>query len=60
MTKQIVFLTQNAIDKRALLIFTPQTLRQKARKFSEVRQLMAYGYDIDLDDFETPLIVISE
>ena len=57
--KQMLLLTQNSIDKRAL-IFIPKTLRQKAREFSKVRHLMTHGYDIDLDDFESPLIVISE
>ena len=50
-TKQIVLLTQNAIDKRALLIFTPKNLLQKARDFSKVRHLMTHSYAIDLDDF---------
>ena len=59
-TKQIVLLTQNSIDKRALLIIIPKTLRQKASAFSKVRHLMTHGYDIDLDGFESPLIVISE
>ena len=58
-TKQIVLLTQNSIDKRAL-IFIPKTLRQKVREFYKVRHLMTHGYDIDLDDFESLLIVNSE
>ena len=44
-TKQVVLLTQNAIDKRALLIFTPKNLRQKAREFSKVRHLTTHGYN---------------
>ena len=55
-----MLLTQNAFDKRALLIFVPKNLTQKARDFSKVRHLMTHGYDMDIDDFKTPLIVISE
>ena len=58
-TKQIVLLTQNSFDKRAL-VFITKTLRQKAREFYKVRHLVTHGYDLDLDDFESPLIVISE
>ena len=59
-TKQIALLTQNSIDKRALLILAPKTLRQKAREFSKVRHVVTRCYDIDLDDFDSPLVVISE
>ena len=59
-TKQIVILTKNAIDKLGLEVNDPKNLRQKVREFPKLGLLMTHGYDIDLDDFETPLIVISK
>ena len=35
-----------------------KNVEAKAREFNEFRYLMSHGYDIDLDDFETPLTVI--
>ena len=52
-----MFLADNSIDKRTYVVYVLQNPHKKMPvNFIKIRDLMIHDYDIDLDDFRTPLI----